>query len=244
MLRQLTPLLVLTQHDSVEEYVDSNPNIRDSLLRAVANSPEPISLGDALFYKILSECINEPLPWRPDNYLNSCFVRDIGYVPIPLGDSRWGSIDPVPDIYSTAQGTILKCLCENSLDAVFLGQRMLFDMATDFPFNLESSDTLIEYRKLSEILMQIHYCVIIQTLAGNGQGVDLYQLCNESFQYTIDSEYSKIFMTALFRSYVMQNIDEFVFAEPTWTNDELVESVMRLYCEPGFIEYRNEDKID
>lgn len=219
--------------------------LRTSLASWLGTVADPGSIGDALAQALLSRILGlgERAPSAAFEF--SCRAADGTYLPVPAGDDRWGRVRPVADVYATAQGSLLRSLVENDASVLGRGRMAVERIMGNMPYSTASSNTDFSYRKLSEMLMQAHYCATLAqvnpaaTLSSplRAAVVKCYRACS-SLPFALQ------FATPLFRLTMLATIPEFGCQESTWEAGDAVTTVERLSADNGMAEHLLSDKID
>jgi hypothetical protein len=225
----------------ITAYLQNHASARQRIRSWLGTEYKPKSIGDALAAAVLERGLGDEVSASLKKYLAACRVAN-GYRPIPAKDDRWGMVDPMPDVFSTSQGLLLASTI--STDAVISdGCDHLVAMVEDTPWNKNASDTLPQYRKLSEILLQSHYCATVAVIAGGDNKTRLLQVAEAGYKLALRSEYALRFMSPLFRIVTMTASRLFASASELPSKDVL-SAVKRLLVDNGALEYRIEDKVD
>ena len=229
----------------VRSLLTNSPDACNRLSGWLADHPQPMCLGDAMFRGVLAHLVDVEAPGLLVEYPARCRTADGFYLPLPDDDPRWGRVSPLPDVYSTAQGAFLEAMLGDPDPPISSGREAVSTMVQDWPISTLSSDTRIEYRKLSELLQQMHYCAALGVVASEeGPDPRLIGPASKAYAYAMSSDYATAFATPLFRLVVAQQLPAYTFAAVQWDAQTVAPSVERLCLDDGVLEYRLEDKVD
>lgn len=239
-------LLLASDFEALRNAVQANPAVAERLVPWLASLPAPMSIGDALFRMLLHRVVDICDPQVLTEYCNACRVENRGgFLPIPRDDDRWGKVAPVPDVYSTAQGAILEAIAGGSGARLTEARATINQMVIELPVNLMASDTSLDYRKLSELLLQAHLCATVAVFDPD-QAPDeaLLAAAARAYTHAAESSFGDRFATTIFRVSTMRWVGDFRMPETGWVSERVGAAVLRLEAEGGVLEYRPEDKVD
>jgi hypothetical protein len=227
---------------NVRAFLKESPELRERLETWLCRGYAPASLGDCLAAQVLATLIGDIRLEFPTEYLLRCELAQ-GYLPIPADDDRWGSVRPVVDVFASVQGTILKGLCHD-IKTIDADREKVRSLILSGPWNLEASDTLFEYRKLSEILAQAHHCLALEFYVDGKPADRISAVVASTLQRVLESAFATKFATPLFRLSVLSTFLDLAVVRKALSPDVIWECVARLLTPDGLLEYRLADKVD
>jgi hypothetical protein len=245
LVGEVIELLLGISEMNIRSVLTEQPQIRAALSSWLLQVDSPISIGDALSRILLSDLLAVPASQDTIDYCVACKLTGGAFLPIPAADSRWGRVRPLADVFSTVQGTIMESLLANDTHVIARGRNVICGMIDGLPYNVAASDTEMRYRKLSEILLQAHFCATLASLqVSDGPTDQLRHAAAAVCSYAAGSPYALHFMSSIFRLTILSKMPSFRLYALPWRQDEVASAVERLTVGDGFAEYLLSDKVD
>ncbi len=205
----------------------------------------PVSVGDALSVGLLCKLLGVSPTQAIADFVAECRTSEGLYLPLPASDERWGMVVPVADVFSTSQGLLASAVLSDDMTPLMQGRTTLEGYIADLPILASASSTSPEHRKLSELLMQAHYCATLASLPPDTPiSRKLLDACRNALDLAISHEYANTFATPIFRLVALTRMAAFGLGRDTRHEEWLLPSINRLRIGDGVGEYQVSDKVD